>query len=544
MSTIQTWTLWQRMPPRYQLTSRFYDEDADDLPLSITPEKLLSARSSTSSRPTSGINKQERTARSFTKRPSSGPPTHRKVTNVMSSQDGSTNIIVSTGTKVPKSDMKEQNQSSGKNSQNKFSFPSRKSDYINSFQKQRRVNSARRRLAESPPTPGVGISSSAGVTSPRAQTAHVFPVTDPGSYSTKTIRMDKPTSLTKSKNSVQTTKIDIFQFDVTKSISSSSASVLRSTEKQPTPKRYMIQDTSRSTMYIDSGKVIRFGKSRHDLTQLLKTQSLRRDRNKSFFSELRRDYLTHPKYEFNRNKDKREYDPRLVAYERRDYNRKVENILNYYSDEEGSRAPSPSNSRSSSRYRARSPTGGRVKGLTLTVNAPSRPPSRADSPVNERGEGSGKGDYIKLNKQSKLYDRKFYLRTPVLKHDGFTENQLEDCRCSICKIELQLSIVTGVNKANVQVASSVKALEPNSNGKDERTGAEKDPITDDRTRAEKSDKSSQLKVTFKQPETEEKVQEQHTLTISCTLPEVSELAQSEAASESGFESSRTTVSIT
>ncbi|XP_045190895.2 uncharacterized protein LOC123547696 [Mercenaria mercenaria] len=536
MSAVQTWTLWQRMPPRYQLTTHTFDNDADDFTvIGNATDRTQSPRTLPSSRPVSSGRRTSRPdSRSLSFRETYRETTRDTHKDSFMLSSNQTDLVQNEISRA----LKQQTSKS-------FSFPKRNSDYVSTFQKQRRVNSARRRLAEAPPSPNVTASQQTPevLTSPRAHTAPQFPVTNPETHKEKQPKISETAvpdakSLRiniKSKSIGEPSKVDMFQFDDTKSVSSTTSSVHKSRDSETKAKKYVVQDTDRATVYLDSGKVMYFGKSRHDLTQLLKTQSLRADRSNCFLAEIRRDYLKHPKYDRGRNTHKKpENDPRRIANERVDYNRRVEHILNYY-DENGNIAK-PSQSRPTSGLRVKSPKGARVKGLSLTPAAPSRPPSRTPSP----DPLDANSDFIRLNRQLKLHERQFYLRTPGMQH-GNSVADLDKCRCSMCRMELQLALVTGfVAHTGLNMKANEAVADPDQAEKKKDTDFSNNPKekSNEFIKTNKKNvngKNSTQKVSFQHPEVELVAQAQETRFISCKLPEVDQVT----VSESGFESART-----
>lgn len=528
MSTVQTWTLWQRMPPRYQLTTKSMLDDPDELvAIGNSAERVITPRKSSSPRPYSA-----------------GPKSPRQTLSASERE----NFMLSSS--VPESVQNEVKESVKGSQPKGFSFPKRNSDYINTFQKQRKVNSARRRLAEAPPIPNQSSTQpSDAPVAQRAKTAPVFPVTSPDAHKGRRSKLSDSSNLQeavtcknvtnlKSKSVSDTSKVDMFQFEDMKSVSSSSGSVQQKTQElEPKAKKYVVQDTNKATVYIDNGKVMYFGKSRHDLTQLLKTQSLRADRNSCFLAEIRRDYLKHPKYdrEHGPTVKKTENDPRRIAHERVDYNRRVEHILSYY--DENHPESRMSHFRPASGSRVKSPRGGRIKGLSLTpATIPPPSPSPSPEPVDPLPN-----DYIRLNKQSKLHERQFYLRTPGLQHAS-NVSELERCRCSMCRMELQLALVTGSSQdaglAIVAAANDArnagKTLGKFSTVKYSRDDGGKIP-RDFSLHRKAVVRSNSQKVSFKKENEEPVKSETNKVRINCKLPEVTDMA----VSESGFESSRT-----
>ena len=514
MSLGHTWTLWQRMPPRYQLTSQGVEEYVDNV-ICNSPDNAGSPRMYPTPRPQSASVKG--------------------------------NISLSNHEHDNNENKPARTESPRQRTSQTASFPRRNSDYVNHFQTQQKVSSARRRLAEAPPTPAIrGPARNAVLMTPkqRAQTAPAFPVTSPEFHKEQKRNRDieryirDNNNLTyslqnKAKSRIEASSYDVFHFDDSKSVKSIGSYL---GDSESVPRKYMVQETDDAVMFIDKGKVNYFKKSRHDLTNLLKTQSLRADRGNCFIADLRRDYLKHPKYSQRRPSDKiykqSLTDPRVISSERVNYNNRLENILKYYSDNE----KDPNQDRS----RPTSARGSPIKGLSLTGSV-SRPPSRESSASPERPDSPN--DYIKLHKRSKLHNRQFYLRTPSQQH-AYSTKEFESCRCCMCRVELQLALVTGVPSDIALAATKSKAPvnpvsfnEKPALSRSKSDGAEKTTQTD-KMLHEASAKQT-TRVTFQQPEVRTNLNKakpkEHTLTISCTLPDMTDMAMSEA----GLDTSRT-----
>ena len=514
------WTLWQRLPPRYQLTARYSEEFQADIAVSSNnPENTPSPRLY---------------------------PTPRAQSASARAQSASARDRVSANQNEHEHDDRENKLLDTFRRKNPLtaSFPRRNSDYVSHYKTQRRVSSARRRLAEAPPQPAIhGPTGSHPGT--RAQTAPAFPVTS-AEFQEEQIRRRDIERYIENNNKLQhareksrgkpgVTREDVFNFDDSKSV----RSVELQSETESIPKKYLVQETKDAIMYVDNGKVTYFKKSRHDLTALLKTQTLRAERGNCFLAEIRKDYLKHPKFS-NKVPSGRIYkqsltDPRVIASDRVNYNDRLERILQYYSDKESNRdITSPDRSRPTSARR--SP----IKGLSLT-GAPSRPPSPDSS---SPGRPDSPNDYIRMNKRSKLHNRQFYLRTPSQKH-AYSTKELESCRCYMCRVELQLALVTGVPSDIALAATNQRTKHPQQPMignfdllRNKSEGNEKVTKTDAVSQGTET-KLATARVTFHQPEvtsvvTSEKPKE-HTLTISCTLPEMTDAA----TSESGFDTART-----
>lgn len=527
MSMVQTWTLWQRMPPRYQLTTKSLPDDPDELvAIGNAPDRAATPRKVSSPRPYSAGNQS--------------PP--------LSSRRASQRENFMLSSNVPPPVQNEIKESLASNQPKGASFPKRSSDYINTFQKQCRVNSARRRLAEVPPTPNRSTTQQQSLTltevppTHRAKTAPIFPVTNPEAHKARKSRLSDHSSMTdsvigknvsnaKAKPRVESSKVDVFQFEDTKSSVSSSVCSTHTKARDPEPKakKYVVQDTNKATVYIDNGKVMYFGKSRHDLTQLLKTQSLRADRSNCFLAEIRRDYLKHPKYERSGKGNavsKCDHDPRRIENERVDYNRRVEHILSYYDENQ------PESRLSFMRPSSGLKKGSRVKGLSFIppTGVSSRPSSGSPTPDPMEALPN---DFIRFNKQAKIHKRQFYLRTPGIQHGGNVAD-LEKCRCSMCRMELQLGLVTG-NTQDINLAMVAAANESAIHGNAVGTHSKSKIVINEAAVPRKNGvRANTQKVTFQKPQEEEK-SESNKVRINCKLPEVTDMA----VSESGFESSRT-----
>lgn len=527
MSMVHTWTLWQRMPSRYQLTTHAYNMDTDEC--MVVGNATDSSKNNVSLRPASSGR--------HSSLPNSRSQSYRN--NIMLSSyivDPALSVVAST-----------RNQHTSKN------FPRRNSDYVSTFQKQRRVNSARRRLAEMAPTPNVPgkQQSTAIVMTLRAQTVPTPPVTISDSNKEQLLKQsessppeDKALHINmsiKSKLISEPSKVNLIHN--TKSLSSTTSPVHRSHDTDPKlkPKTYIVKDTNNATVYIDRGKVMYFRKSRHDMTPLLNTQSSRAHRNTCFLAEIRRDYLKHPKYERDQSSTRRktENDPNRIANERVDYNKRVEHILNYY--DENVNNPHNPRPRPASGYRTRSPKGAHVNGLSLPHTSSSRPPSRAASASPDPAECSN--DFMRLSRQLKLHKRQLCIHTPGVQH-GNNVADIDMCRCSMCRMELQLALVTRTISAGVSASTDV--IEGETPKEDNHPDNDISNIAGDKANIY-MDNSNTLEVeritynvnnnahvSFQNPDVNLVARAQETRFISCKLPEVDALT----ASESVFESAR------
>ena len=469
------WTLWQRLPPRYQLTSR-YTDDYVDKSVGISSESSASPRLYPTPRPqSSSVNTDISSARDL---------------NV-----DSRNGLERLKDKTCKSS----------------SFPKRKSDYVSHFQTQQRVSSTRRQFAESPPTPATYRSNRHNVNR-RAQTAPAFPVTNPRVYRQQSD--NHSINVTKS----TPTQTYVFKFDDDKSVNLAKPV---KTEGDSHPKKYMVQSTNDAIMYIDQGKVIYFKKSRHDLTSLLNNQNPA-NRSNCFIADLRRDYLKHPKY----NRGHSTKGTRDFSSERIKYNNKLEHILKYYSDNKG-------DLNQQTPRQLTNKTGTKTEGAKIT-EPPSRPPSRESTTSPDRLSPS---DLIKLHRQSKLHNRQFYLRTPSQEH-VYSTKEFSSCRCYMCRVELQLALVTGLPSDIALAATKTKQLiHPPYCDTKQSVNSDTDKGVEQHRKvnvdAQEVNLKSRHSVKFDQASESTNHSavkpKENTLTISCTIPDIKDTARSESA---------------
>jgi hypothetical protein len=323
----------------------------------------------------------------------------------------------------------------------RFPFPNRKSGYIDHFKTQQRVNSAKVKFSSNPPISPYSPRE-------RASTAPHFPVTkfdnsSSGQEITTANVQDICSEHKATGGRIRTsagrqtqTSMDL---EDAASLFTESKSLLRDTSQR----RFNVRETAEGTMYIDNGKVFFIKRSRNDPTNLLKS----RTSDGGFLASIRKDYLKKPKYITAKGEKPEQEDNTVLQHERVYYNQKVGHILDYYCRDDEDRLSiddlakyTRSSPRATTFSRNVSPRTSRVRKLYIAPDQDEISP-RGRSP--ELLEDPNINSYIKVNFQSKLHDRKFYLRTPAVKPDfhNLSTTDIDNCKCGICKIEMQLSLM-------------------------------------------------------------------------------------------------------
>ncbi|KAK3094733.1 hypothetical protein FSP39_005545 [Pinctada imbricata] len=443
MTTSTCWSLWQRMPPRYQLTSRITEEMEEEL---YNEERTKPSPRTRSPRRT----RTPRTPKETTHRPLPEAEIKRP-TIAGCNPTGSCNTP---------------------SNNRRFNFPNRKSSYIDHFKTQKRVNSARVKFSTDPPSPPYHPKEKE-----RATTAPTFPLSSASRLSESMGQLAESSSMCShqsvcsqhresSRLSIVGSRTDLdSQTDLDLDDKMSISTHSNKTPKEQTRRKFNIRETDEGTMYIDNGKVIYFKKSRHSPSVLLKS----RLSDGSFLASIRREYLSKPKIIAMSTEKLNPTEERLLQRERVYYNQKVGHILDYYCMEDEDRISiddinkyTQGSPRSLHSSRQRSPRNPRVRRIyfdpTTQFNdgvSPQHPLHGSVSPVNPEDDPN-LNSYMKVNKKLKLHDRKFYLRTPHSNTDSrsnITQADIDNCKCGICRIEMQLSLMAqlGIRKnAHVQ----------------------------------------------------------------------------------------------
>lgn len=390
------WSLWQRMPPRYQLTSRREELDLAD-------ERCRT--------------------------PGPTPRGQRQ----SASRGASTTATRTTFTDIPPRNSRDVT-GNGKRSQ----FPNRKSGYIDHFKTQQRVNSAKVKFSSNPPTSPFSPRE-------RASTAPQFPVTklensvsgqELSASNVQDICSEHKTTGGRIRAPTVRPKHAITDLDEATALLTENKSVLKDTSQR----RLNVRETTEGTMYIDNGKVFFIKRSRHDPTNLLKSRTT----DGGFLASIRKDYLKKSKYIATKGEKLEQEDSPTLQHERVYYNQKVGHILDYYSRDDEDRMSIDDlakYTRSSPRTafsRSVSPRSSKVRKLYFAPDQDDLSPRRSPDLLEDPNINS----YMKVNFQSKLHDRKFYLRTPNKPElHNLSTTDIDNCKCGICKIEMQLSLM-------------------------------------------------------------------------------------------------------
>ena len=453
MTASTCWSPWQKMPTRYQLTAKSI-EDED-----IYPEERCKSPRVKSPR------------RVKTPKPNRGCA-HRYIPEA----------------EIPTPSIAGCNPSSCHTPTNnrRLNFPNRKSGYIDHYKTQQRVISARVKFSTEPPQAPYYPKDRE-----RATTAPAFPVTSSSNLNDGVRKSSE--SLTQCGHQTQNICPHHLQEHTGSSIISGKnenesqtciefddkISLISSHQSSKTQRKFNIQETADGTLYIDNGKVVFFKKSRNNPAVLLKS----RLSDGSFLASIRREYLSQSKCIAMSQASVTPTEERLVQRERVYYNQKVGHILDYYCTDDEDRlsiddinkltrgTPKGNNSR------LKSPRNSKVRRIYFDPNAKTKdgPASNHmihgwNSPVTgDEIEDPNFNSYMKVNKKLKLHDRKFYLRTPHSTADvkpGITQYDIDNCKCGICRIEMQLSLMAqlGITK-NAHVQTVEDFIRENRNDK-------------------------------------------------------------------------------
>lgn len=421
MATSTSWTLWKRLPPRYQLSVRTFVDDDDIIqpspPGSPKQQRRGSARQSRSElrspkqKPSSPTPGQRRTVQYVSEPPSPGQK--RSIQNIPD---------------FPARDISLDRPSSPSGS----FFPYRKSGYIDHFKTQQRVNSARVRMATDDDC-GSRSPSPQGRFNKAPSNTDSKTVQDGGCPSAKSRVADIQHSFTRCEHHTKT------RTDGEKNGSNSCPQYSNKMEQR----KYLVRETDEGTMYIDRGKIIYF--RRYKSSPVSQASYFSRYSDGGYLASIRREYLTKPRLLAMGPDRRNEQSETKIHQEREYYNRKVAHILDYYSypDEDNISVDDLSKYTSSTK---------RVESPRKAVNMTSRnvkriyfaypKPEHEVRPLQVQDLQADPGSYFKMNQQLKLHDRdkNFYLKTPSHK-PIIREADMLDCACGMCRIEMQLALM-------------------------------------------------------------------------------------------------------
>ncbi|XP_067658013.1 uncharacterized protein [Haliotis asinina] len=426
MATDNCWTLWQRLPPRYQLTTQEMADEEGVIGSRVGCPTPRSASSRQSPRYPSATPH-------FPGTTLAGIPPHSSDDRLRAFLD-----------------------------RRKLAFPLRNSRYLYNMKTLQRVNSARQKITSDP-------SIVTYVPSMRAKTLPAFPVTKLSNLQRATVET-KEYSLS-SRNNFYQIKPDagshkvvavrnIFPFDDSKSLA-------RQSKDQS--KKYVVNELDDATMFIDNDKIIYFRKPKPNMTQSViesvGTYSAKKN-DGSYIAHLRKAYLKNPR---DHAKPKEaEPDIQTIQRERSDYDKRVGHILDYYSGDECEKGRqfdvnrktqvSVQTARTGSprqRVRSSSPRSGRLRSLLSSPVAQTPPSSRIHMDPFEEWSL-----YFKLNQRSVLHEKQFYLRTPGIRllipgAQNITPSDVSSCKCRLCRVEMELSVIAQMNEMGIGIPSNM-----------------------------------------------------------------------------------------
>lgn len=421
MATSTSWTLWKRLPPRYQLSLRtFVDEDEFERfspPSSPKPQHRGSPR-------------QQR-IENKSPRPPQTSPTPGMKRSIQNFPD------------VPETNHPDER--SRPSSPSGSFFPFRKSGYIDHFKTQQRVNSAR-----------VMMATDNGSRSPSPTGRQNKPSPQPDTKMNTDGIVGCTSAKSRSTATQQTTKRCEHQ------TGSMHTDVNNDTHPQHSNKmeqrKYLVRETNEGTMYIDRGKIIYFRSYKQ--SPVSQASYLSRCNDGGYLASIRREYLTKPRLLAMGPPKKTMKNETNVHEERANYNRKVGHILDYYSypDEDNISVDDLTKYTSHGR-RLNSPrrqvnlSSRNVKRIYFSYPKYDHESRSSSSPMQDLQNDPG--SYFKVNQQSKLHDRNFYLKTPSHK-SSFREADVLDCTCGMCRIEMQLALM-----AQAEAENELKSLQAN-----------------------------------------------------------------------------------
>ncbi|GFN82413.1 hypothetical protein PoB_000891900 [Plakobranchus ocellatus] len=483
------WALWQRLPPRYQLSTREPDP-VQDAGLS-SPHHIKSPRTSLSA---GGASKAKdclrknimdsltdrETCEVLYKPTNAGFQGHKDSTKQIkcypSRGKGRATMYFTIKTSP-------REESPVQTSRGQAAFPSRNSPFLTSFKQQQRINSARQNFVDPSTTPPA---------SPRRNTPRNlkikmsetrFPVTKIETYPTSSTQPKHDYRSPKHKRNSRASSDAVLNKTDTASKSainhSSSAlsvnTLLPVHEGKPFLKnplyseaknsRYILKTAQTSSVIIDNDKVLVVKQNR----AYPHSAPSSRESSANYLAHLRRLYLRDPKDFAKANRHNAPESPKKkLFYERLEYEKRTDSILNYYSraDDvelatawasavEFSRRPNTTPSTRIYKHRDGSKSSRPHRSPSRPTSARTRPNSArfpfelADSPPSTSSPRDALGDwneFLKINSRSALHERQFYLRTPAVGRHGVTNTvtesprQINDSTCRLCQVQLDNNV--------------------------------------------------------------------------------------------------------
>ena len=379
-------------------------------------------------------------------------------------------------------------------------FPSRGSPFLASFKQNQRINSARQNFSDPSTTPPTSPRHSKVVQSKTPTVAAQFPVTriEPqASRDTATLKAQcSGPSKFQNQSNQRVTKNNLKNASHKAETSNKNGldnspglsvnTLLPMNELKPFLRnpiysdskniRYVLKTGQASSVLIDNDKVVVMKSSR----PYPHSAPSSRENSASYLAHLRRLYLKDPKDFAKANRSYGvESMKRKLLYERLEYDKRTDSILNYYSradDVEIATAWASAVEFSRRPNTTSANTNRRLEGAKTSrpYRSPSRPTSARTRPNSARfplertntapNSGSPRdaladwGEFLKINSRSALHERQFYLRTPALGRHGVSRvvaevpGQQEDCVCRLCQLEAEVDETSHQHDALPQVS--------------------------------------------------------------------------------------------
>ncbi|KAK7473454.1 hypothetical protein BaRGS_00035283 [Batillaria attramentaria] len=488
--SLNCWTLWQRMPPRYQLTMRDVRQEDD-----VTP-----ARATTPSPPSRASSASPRSPRLRS------PRAVRRLGSARArvSQDGA---MLTSGV------LPEEYARDTEYGPQSPVLPPRSSPYINNMKNQMRLNSARRKMDESCMTSPIPKSYTP---KPRATTAPPFPITKLSSHEDHVLqhvasprhhhdhhsqhqhqRIEDVHQQPKSKQQrgftgmrspkrpssgyalLDPRRVAVHTIAPFGELSAEGSSPVFH-PRSPRQQDCVIGDYQIAALYLDRGRVTFFRKTKPDVAQSVYSAMnpfmTTRD-DGSYLAHLRKAYLSGVRDLPKVSSKQPDMEKHTTIQERMDYDRKVGRILDYYAKVDipkNVHAPRPPNAQfaqtaHSSQQRAFRTLSSRKRAPGSTeitapgawqegevVNVSQLSPRMSHSQFHSHPHHFHMRDasgFVRINAQARLHDR-FYLRTPggddpaapSDTHQPPGVQDMSSCACGMCRIEMEVALMAQLQR--------------------------------------------------------------------------------------------------
>ncbi|RUS75936.1 hypothetical protein EGW08_016301 [Elysia chlorotica] len=370
-------------------------------------------------------------------------------------------------------------------------FPSRSSPFLTNFKQNQRMNCARQSFTDPSTIPPASPRRSKARQS-KMQTAGVqFPVTkfepqvttNVSSTSSLPSRLGSGPSPVQNQNNIRAPSVrltntpdkpEVRGKGETNDLSVNTLLFVNETKpfvrnpvySEAKNQRYVLKTGQASSVLIDNDRVVVM-KSATPSTQ---SATVSRENSASYLAHLRKLYLRDPK---DFAKANRPYGPERIKkkllFERLEYEKRTDSILNYYSREddvemaaawasavEFSRRPKTTPSNCGDRRREGAKTSRQHRSPSRPTSARTRPNSArfplgsanstAPNVNSPRDALEDWGEFLRINSRLALHERQFYLRTPALGHKNSVQDtidtsvQQENCVCRLCQVEAEAGL--------------------------------------------------------------------------------------------------------